>query len=576
VQQVVSVLEVLNIVAFTGLALLALREWLRRRDAAILWAALAFATLSFVTIVGRLIPSHPSELVAHTIVRLDIAVLLVFPYLLYRFTTTFDPPGRRVTLLCNALTVAMVVATFAVPSFPEEGESWSAGFAVYVVAFFAHWVFLSSLAAARLWRGGREQPSVARKRMRMLAAAAGGLTVALFLAVGASDSHDGLQAATQLLALLTAVMFALGISPPQLLRQAWRRPEQQQLSHAIESLMTLATTREEIVERVLQPMADIVGARAVELRDEAGTVLGTFERPARQGAPTERLSIDVPGGTVAVWTTTYAPFFGESELELVRTLGALTGIALDRVRLFVQEHESRLALERANDVMANFVALAAHELRTPVTTIHGFVHTLNHLSDRLTDEQQQELRTSLEQQTVRMASLVEQLLDLSRLDAEAVEIAPERFRVRDKLADLVGTAAAGRTAAVTVDVDDELEAEADPNAFDRIVTNLITNAFRYGEPPVYVRARSSDNHFYVVVEDRGGGVAPDFVPNLFERFSRSEGGRARAGGTGLGLAIARSYARAHGGDLLYHPADPHGACFELLLPSDRRRVGAAA
>ena len=78
--------------------------------------------------------------------------------------------------------------------------------------------------------------------------------------------------------------------------------------------------------------------------------------------------------------------------------------------------------------MANFVALAAHELRTPVTTIHGFVQTLHHLGDRLDDAQQAQLRTALEQQTVRMASLVEQLLDLSRLDAEAVEVRPQRIQ----------------------------------------------------------------------------------------------------------------------------------------------------
>jgi signal transduction histidine kinase len=566
VQQVVRVLELLNIAAFTGLALLAAREWLRRRDSGVLWAALAFATLSFVTIMGRILPRHPGAVVEHTAVRFDIAVLLVFPYLLYRFTATFDPPSRRVTLLCNAMTVTMVVATFAVPSFPDSGESWNPGFAVYVVAFLVHWALLSTIAAVRLWRAGREQPSVARRRMRLLALAAAGLTAALFLAVFAGDSHDALRAITQALALLTALSFALAISPPQLLRQAWRRPEQQRLARAVEDLMTLATTREEVVERVLRPMADIVGARAVELADAEGTVLGAFERPARPGGRTERIAIEVPGGRITVWTTAYAPFFGESELELLRTLGALTGIALDRVRLFVQEHEARVALERANDLMANFVALAAHELRTPVTTIHGFVHTLNHLGDRLDEAQRAELRTALEQQTVRMASLVEQLLDLSRLDAEAVEIAPQRFHVRAKVEDLVGAAAAGHVDDVAVEIEDTLEAEADPNAFDRIVTNLITNAFRYGAPPVTVRARQSDSHFYVVVEDRGGGVAPEFVPNLFERFSRSEGSRARTGGTGLGLAIARSYARAHGGDLLYHAARPHGACFELVLP----------
>jgi two-component system sensor histidine kinase MtrB len=120
-------------------------------------------------------------------------------------------------------------------------------------------------------------------------------------------------------------------------------------------------------------------------------------------------------------------------------------------------------------------------------------------------------------------------------------------------------------------VTDELEAEADPQAFDRIVTNLITNAFRYGAPPVVVRAQRTDNHLYVTVEDRGCGVPSEFVPDLFERFSRGDASRARSVGTGLGLAIARSYARAHGGDLLYEPAQPQGARFQLVLPAGGAR-----
>jgi signal transduction histidine kinase len=73
-----------------------------------------------------------------------------------------------------------------------------------------------------------------------------------------------------------------------------------------------------------------------------------------------------------------------------------------------------------------------------------------------------------------------------------------------------------------------------------------------------------DRHLRVFVEDRGDGVPPQFVPELFERFTR--GGGERVGGAGLGLAIARSYARAHDGDLVYEDADPHGARFQLVLP----------
>jgi signal transduction histidine kinase len=84
---------------------------------------------------------------------------------------------------------------------------------------------------------------------------------------------------------------------------------------------------------------------------------------------------------------------------------------------------------------------------------------------------------------------------------------------------------------------------------------------------VIVTAERTDRHLRITVEDRGRGVEPRFVPDLFERFSRSEGSRASATGTGLGLAIARSYARAHGGDLVYEDAIPSGAKFRLVLPA---------
>jgi signal transduction histidine kinase len=82
-----------------------------------------------------------------------------------------------------------------------------------------------------------------------------------------------------------------------------------------------------------------------------------------------------------------------------------------------------------------------------------------------------------------------------------------------------------------------------------------------------VTAECTDRHLRVAVEDRGEGVSPEFVPDLFERFSRSESSRAIAGGTGLGLAIARSYARAHDGELLYEAVQPHGARFRVVLPA---------
>ena len=208
-----------------------------------------------------------------------------------------------------------------------------------------------------------------------------------------------------------------------------------------------------------------------------------------------------------------------------------------------------------------------------MTTIHGFVTTLHHLSDRLDEEQRDQVRDALLQQTQRMAGLIEQLLDLSRLDAEAIDIVPEPIHVREHVRDIIEAVAAD-PAAVELAIGDDTVAVADRAALERIVTNLVTNAFRYGTPPVTVRAEQTDRHFRLSVEDRGDGVSADFVPDLFERFSRSRDTNTVSVGTGLGLAIARSYARAHGGDLLYEDATPHGARFSLILPAQPRRADA--
>jgi len=322
-------------------------------------------------------------------------------------------------------------------------------------------------------------------------------------------------------------------------------------------------------------MADIVGARALCLRNDEGELVGSYglQQGELEPAPAgdaQQFLIEIPSGSLTVWASPYAPFFGREELRLLETVGAFTGLALDRVRLFQQEHEARLALERAAEIKTNFIALASHELRTPVTTILGLATTLNRRGDDLDDRQRHELRDTLERQADRMAKLVEQLLDLSRLDADAITIAPERINLRERIEEIVASVAAERSEEVQIRIDPELEAPADPGALDRIVGNLVANALRYGSPPVNVDAVQYDRHLRVFVEDHGDGVPPQFVPQLFERFTRG-GGRERVGGTGLGLAIARSYARAHDGDLVYEDVEPHGARFQLVLPVKKNR-----
>ena len=109
-----------------------------------------------------------------------------------------------------------------------------------------------------------------------------------------------------------------------------------------------------------------------------------------------------------------------------------------------------------------------------------------------------------------------------------------------------------------------LRAVVDPQVFDRIVSNLLANAVRHGAPPFFVTAATTKSELSVTIEDRGSGVAAEFVGSLFERFTR--GATSSSEGAGLGLSIAQSYARAHGGTVTYQPAKPRGAKFRLMLP----------
>jgi signal transduction histidine kinase len=163
--------------------------------------------------------------------------------------------------------------------------------------------------------------------------------------------------------------------------------------------------------------------------------------------------------------------------------------------------------------------------------------------------------------------LVEQLLDLSRLDAEAVVIKPQRVCIRERLEEIVNAASPHESIPIGIEADPELEVEIDGHALDRIVTNLIVNACRYGAPPVLVSAVQVGELLRVTVQDHGPGVPAEFVPLLFDRFARSAASASSVPGTGLGLAIARSYARAHSGEVSYRPAASTGSVFELTLPT---------
>jgi signal transduction histidine kinase len=244
---------------------------------------------------------------------------------------------------------------------------------------------------------------------------------------------------------------------------------------------------------------------------------------------------------------------------------ALAAVGLLAATL-LEDALAREELRELDVLKSEYVALATHELRNPLSSIYGISVTLNERENELAEPERRALKNALRDQAARMRNLAEQLLDLSRLDLTAIRISPEPVRLRPKIEELVRSLAEARSNAVTIAIPPDMQTVVDPAALDRMLSNLIANSLRHGSPPVTITALRQDRHLRLVVEDRGRGVPPEFVPRLFDRFARSAESRDRGDGSGLGLAIAQAYARAHGGEIVYGPAMPHGARFEVVLP----------
>lgn len=254
-----------------------------------------------------------------------------------------------------------------------------------------------------------------------------------------------------------------------------------------------------------------------------------------------------------------------------RGFGVITRDLTERRR--AEQQRERLISELKDAVRSRdeFLQIASHELKTPLTPLQLQLDALARALQR-TDLDNATLATKLEtaaRQTARLSRLVESLLDVSRITAGGVQIYPEPL----DLADLVREVSerfrleSGRAGCeLVVRTDPHIMGCWDRLRIEQILSNLLANAIKYGAgQPITIEGRISDGSARISVTDRGIGIQPEALERIFERFERAVSSR-HFGGLGLGLFIAREFAEAHGGDITAQSQPGAGSTFTVVLP----------
>jgi two-component system phosphate regulon sensor histidine kinase PhoR len=252
-------------------------------------------------------------------------------------------------------------------------------------------------------------------------------------------------------------------------------------------------------------------------------------------------------------------------------------------RLFVTlDDESDLhAAERAR---GDFVANASHELRTPLAAILGFVETLHDPNAGGDAQTRARFLSIIENEAKRMRQLVDDLMSLSRIEADKYRQPTEPMALPELIGEVMAVSRQNlgeRGGDIIVALEDDLPSIAgDRTQIGQLLHNLVSNSAKYGRPgsPITVRAQAIEPAMIrLEVSDEGEGVPPDHLPRLTERFYRVDSGRSRAlGGTGLGLAIVKHIVERHRGRLDIASTPGKGTTVSVLLPQAEREAGARA
>ena len=346
----------------------------------------------------------------------------------------------------------------------------------------------------------------------------------------------------------------------------------------------------EVITRILQtypkrPDRSTVGGRAV-LHGRIAHVPDTLSDPEyshelasagnwRSVLAAPMLRDGKPVGAISVGKAEPVPF-SDRQIQLLSTFADQAVIAIENVRLFDEIQDKNRQLQQASEHKSQFVSSVSHELRTPLNAIIGLTEMMVTNVTRFGTEKAQEPLQRVHRAGTHLLGLINQVLDLSKIEAGKLELTPQTVELAPLIDEVAGTArqlAQQNKNRLVVEAPDDLGTlTVDPMRLRQILLNLLSNACKFtkeGEVKLRTsRVRNGRDWIELSVSDTGIGMTAEQQAKLFEEFSQADATTAqRFGGTGLGLAITRKLARMMGGDVTVTSEPGKGSVFTVRLPA---------
>ncbi|MDQ6722311.1 MAG: HAMP domain-containing histidine kinase [Candidatus Dormibacteraeota bacterium] len=581
------VLQAAIVAAFVLLALAALIDWIRHRNTRRGYLALALGSLAVLILIAPTL----GQAGALNQLATDVAVVvfLLSGYALLMFRDSFIPlsAATRRTVTIALLAVAALAIVARLPADPQQRQGPLQSIALFAVLIV--WGLCIIEPIFRLWLASNQRPAVESARLRALS-----LGYAALLAVVGVGTLDGaatrppyFELATDLVALAIVPLLYVSFSPPNWLRWVWRQPEEDAARNALHDLLLYSPDRATLAHRALGWATRIVGGEGAVIVDSDGSILaaqdltldqaekvasGATAASAKGGVrasspPATRLVIPLNlqqgAGAMIILSGPFTPMFGDDEMLRLRQYAGSITAGLDRVSL-----NQRLAtLEKAK---TEFLNVASHELRGPMTVIKGYLTMLDAGSLGDLSSQSKSVLPLLIAKSDEVNWMIEQMVEAARLEEGRLAL----HKLSADVVELTDLAIEGVSQLLSkheVSVDKPtraIQAEVDPDRIQIVVKNLLSNAAKYSPAGARIRVRVSGNGVArVAVSDEGIGIAEEDQARLFTRFVRIQTkATERVSGTGLGLWLSREIARMHDGDLTVESTPGRGSTFTLQLP----------